>query len=124
MLNQKSNARNCSKPNSPRKPISAVDAREIVFQPRDRATYFARCWPNSKGIESFDFINLVSDGDRVIVTYGSHNTNREGFRNTEIVAVRDGQIVEVEVYFGWSVPHKAKSGGFISDNLDRNETSH
>lgn len=35
----------------------------------DRTTYFERCWPNSKQIERFEFINLVSDGDRVFVTY-------------------------------------------------------
>jgi len=31
------------------------------------------------------------------------------------VSVRDGQIVEVEVYFGWSIPHEAKPGGFVED---------
>ena len=35
----------------------------------DRETYFRRCWPNSKTIERFDFVNLVTDGDRVFVTY-------------------------------------------------------
>jgi ketosteroid isomerase-like protein len=84
----------------------------------DRATYFARCWPNSEKIEGFDFINLVPDGDRVFVTYEGQSTNGETFRNTEIVTVRDDQIVEVEVYFGWSIPHKAKPGGFIQDNGD------
>jgi hypothetical protein len=35
--------------------------------------------------------------------------------------VRKGQIVEVEVYFGWSIPHEAKPGGFISGpDDDRN----
>jgi ketosteroid isomerase-like protein len=84
----------------------------------DRATYFARCWPNSERIKAFDFINLVPDGDRVFVTYEGHRTNGEGFRNTEIVTVRDGQIAEVEVYFGWSIPHKAEPGGFIRDEED------
>lgn len=81
----------------------------------DRLTYFARCWPNSEKIKGFDFINLVPDGDRVFVTYEGHSTNGDGFRNTEIVTVRDGQIVEVEVYFGWSIPHKAEPGGFLPD---------
>jgi hypothetical protein len=31
----------------------------------DRATYFARCWPNSAWIKDFDYINLVPDRDRV-----------------------------------------------------------
>ena len=81
----------------------------------DRATYFARCWPNSERIDGFKFINLVPDRDRVFVTYEGHTKNGERFRNTEIVTIRDGQIVEVEVYFGWSIPHEAKPGGFVED---------
>ena len=79
----------------------------------DRETYFRRCWPNSEVIESFDFINLVNDADRVFVTYEGRNTNGHRFRNTEILTIRNRQIVEVEVYFGWSVPHKAPQGGFV-----------
>ena len=82
----------------------------------DRATYFARCWPNSETIKDFNFINLVADGDRVFVTYEGRHSDGRGFRNTEIVAVRENQIVEVEVYFGWSIPHEAKPGGFLEQN--------
>jgi ketosteroid isomerase-like protein len=79
----------------------------------DRATYFERCWPNSERSESFDFVNLVSDGDHVIVTYEGQDKDGHRFRNTEIVTLRDGKAVEVEVYFGWSIPHKAALGGFV-----------
>jgi hypothetical protein len=82
----------------------------------DRATYFARCWPNSEAIKAFDFINLVADDDRVFVTYEGRHANGHRFRNTEIVAVRKNQIVDVEVYFGWSIPHEAKPGGFLQDS--------
>ena len=81
----------------------------------DRATYFARCWPNSDRIESFVFIHLVRDGERVFVTYQGRGTDGRAFRNTEIVTVRGGQIVEVEVYFGWDLPHKAPPGGCLGD---------
>ncbi|HEY4281588.1 MAG TPA: nuclear transport factor 2 family protein [Chthoniobacterales bacterium] len=81
----------------------------------DRATYFARCWPTSETITSFDFINLVADHDQVFVTYEGHKTDGQGFRNTEIVTIRGDQIVQVEVYFGWSIPHQAKPGGLISE---------
>ena len=84
----------------------------------DRATYFARCWPNSDTIKDFDFINLVADGDRVFVTYEGRHADGRSFRNTEIVTVRQNQIVEVEIYFGWSIPHKAKPGGFLKENGD------
>lgn len=85
----------------------------------DHSTYFARCWPNSERIEGFDFIKLVPDGDRVFVTYEGRSTGGHGFRNTEIVTVRDGRIVDVEVYFGWPIPHKAVSGGFLPDTEDQ-----
>jgi ketosteroid isomerase-like protein len=79
----------------------------------DRATYFARCWPNCTTIAGFDFINLVSDGGRVFVTYVGLSTSGRRFRNSEILTVRDGQIVDAEVYFGWTIPHEAVEGGFV-----------
>lgn len=82
----------------------------------DRATYFTRCWPNSQKITGFDFIHIVPKGDQVFVTYEGHGTGGHRFRNTEILTVRKGQIVEAEVYFGWSIPHKAPEGGFIDGN--------
>ena len=54
----------------------------------DRATYFARCWPNSEMMKGFEFINLIVDRDRVFVTYECHQANGRVFRNTEIVTVR------------------------------------
>ena len=79
----------------------------------DRDTYFRRCWPNSEIIDRFDFINLVTDRDRVFVMYEGRNTNGHRLRNTQILTIRDQHIVDVEVYFGWSVPHRAPQGGFI-----------
>src|SRR5215204_3674533 len=81
----------------------------------DRETYFQRCWPNSNMIAGFDFIDLVTDGDRVFVTYEGRNTDGRRFRNTEILTIRDRHIVDVEVYFGWSVPHRAPPGGFVNE---------
>jgi len=78
----------------------------------DRATYFARCWPNSESIEGFDFIHLVPDGERVFVTYEGRGGGRR-FRNTEILTVKDGRITDAEVYFGWTIPHEARPGGFV-----------
>jgi ketosteroid isomerase-like protein len=81
----------------------------------DRETYFERCWPNNEGITDFKFVRLIEDGDEVIVTYEATGTNGTVFRNTEILTIRDGQIAEVEVYFGWNVPHKAPLGGFVDE---------
>jgi ketosteroid isomerase-like protein len=85
----------------------------------DRKTYFERCWPNSRTIAGFDFIHLVADGERVFVTYEGRsmgegrNTDSKRFRNTEILTIRSGKIVEADVYFGWSIPHDAPTGGFV-----------
>lgn len=79
----------------------------------DRATYFERCWPNSERAEGFEFINLVSDDDRVFVTYDARFKGGGQFRNTEILTLRDCKVVDVQVFFGWSIPHEAEPGGFI-----------
>lgn len=82
----------------------------------DRANWFARCWPNSEQITAFEFVHLVADGNQVFVTYEGRGANGRRFRNTEIVTVRSGRIVDVEVYFGWSIPHPAEPGGFVESN--------
>ena len=79
----------------------------------DRATYFQRCWPNSESTEAFDFIHLVEQEGRVFVTYEARVKGGRHFRNTELLTTRNGQIAEVEVYFGWSLPHEARPGGFV-----------
>jgi len=81
----------------------------------DRTTYFERCWPPSERIEKFDFVNLVPSGDRVFATYVGRMDGND-FQNTEIATVHDSKIVDVEVYFGWSIPHKAKPGGFVDES--------
>jgi ketosteroid isomerase-like protein len=80
----------------------------------DRATYFARCWPNAKEIAGFEFVRIAAAGDAVFVTYVGEARSGQRFRNTEVLTVRDGKIAAVEVYFGWNVPHDAPAGGFIS----------
>ena len=77
----------------------------------DRAAYFTRCWRDDNELAGFDFVHLSADGDRVFVAYEGRRKDGKPFRNTEIVTVRDGKLVEVEVYFGWSLPHDAPPGG-------------
>jgi ketosteroid isomerase-like protein len=101
-----------------RRAIEALIASDFHFTSPldnrlDRAAYFARCWPNNQSIAGFRFVHLVPDGDSVFVTYEGRTMNGQGFRNTEILTIRDGQIVDAEVYFGWSLPHKAPAGGFV-----------
>jgi ketosteroid isomerase-like protein len=82
----------------------------------NRETYFARCWPAAQNIEAFDFIHLMPAGDRVFVTYEGRRINGDGFRNTEILTMRRGKVVDVEVYFGWSIPHKAVPGSYVGSD--------
>ena len=98
--------------------IEAVIADDFHFtSPLDnrinRKMYFERCWLNSETVAGFDYKYLVQDGDRVFVTYVAVSAEGNRFRNTEIFTVRDGRITDVEVYFGWDVPHEAPAGGFI-----------
>ena len=94
--------------------IEALIAEEFRFTSPldnrlDRKNYFAICWPNSVTTEGFEFVHMVEHGERVFVTYVGQS--RQGrFRNTEVLTVRNGQIVEVEVYFGWNVPHEVPFG--------------
>lgn len=99
--------------------IEALIAGDFHFtSPLDnriaRATYFARCWPNSETTEGFEFVHFTSDAERVSVTYEARGAGGHRFRNTEIFTVRGSRIVEVEVYFGWNLPHKAPAGSFVS----------
>ena len=80
----------------------------------DRNTYLERCWPNCETTADFEFTNVNSDGGRVFVTYVLTNTNGERFRNTEILSTRDGKVSDIEVYFGWMIPHEAPAGGFVN----------
>jgi hypothetical protein len=49
------------------------------------------------------------------VTYEARSDQGRIFRNTEALTVRNGQIVEAEVYFGWTIPHPAPAGGYIDE---------
>jgi hypothetical protein len=56
----------------------------------------------------------VQHDKRVFVTYEGRTTSGTSVRNTEILTVRHGKLVETEVYFGWSLPHPAAAGGFTT----------
>ena len=47
------------------------------------------------------------------MTYEGRVAGGKRFRNTEMFTLRGDQVVEVEVYFGWSLPHPAPAGGFV-----------
>jgi len=107
--------------NSDRSEIEALIAPDFRFSSPldnrlDRAAYMARCWPNHARIAGFEFRRLIEAGEAVVVTYEGRTVDGTVFRNTEILTIRDGQVIEAEVYFGWDVPHAAPPGGFLSQS--------
>ena len=58
-------------------------------------------------------IHILADGEQVFVAYELAWTTGRTSRNTEILTLRNGKIIDVEVHFGWSIPHEAPEGGFV-----------
>jgi ketosteroid isomerase-like protein len=103
-----------------RKALEALIADDFHFSSPidnrlDRATYFELCWPNSDAIAEFEVVHLVTEGERAFVTYVGKRRDGGRFRNTEVLTVREGQLREAEVYFGWSLPHPAAAGTHLDD---------
>lgn len=71
----------------------------------DREGYFRRCWPGSERFKRHDVRRIFVEGDDAFVTYEVELDTGKQFRNTEFLRTKDGQITEVEVYFGWDIPH-------------------
>jgi ketosteroid isomerase-like protein len=65
-----------------------------------RAKYFARCWPMSKDVKSFEIEKLFTEGNEAFVTYQCTQTGGDTFRNTEFFKIEAAQIERVDVYFG------------------------
>lgn len=84
----------------------------------DRDSYFAICWPNSAESAGFKIVRMAEYGEQVFVTYEGQG-KRTRFRNTEVLTVRDGKIAEVEVYFGWNLPHEVALGKHRDPELRR-----
>lgn len=81
----------------------------------DRRTYFERCWPNGDDMAELDLQHIVVSGERVFVAYEIRMKDGRRFKNAELVTIKEGQIIDVEVYFGWTIPHKAPPGSFVPD---------
>ncbi len=62
-----------------------------------------------------DLQHILVSGERVFVAYEIRMKDGRRFKNTELVTVKQGQIIDVEVYFGWTIPHKAPPGSFVPD---------
>jgi ketosteroid isomerase-like protein len=90
--------------------IESVIAEDFRFtSPQDdhidRAEYFRRCWPNSGQFRSITVEKIFaraedSGGDQAFVQYVGETVDGKRFRNVEWHCMKNGKLVEVEVYFG------------------------
>jgi hypothetical protein len=76
----------------------------------DRAAFFARCWPNGDRISGFEIERITPDSDGAFVTYLCTAKDGTSFRNTEYLAVENGQITSADVYFG----ARYRNGAFVA----------
>lgn len=84
-------------------------AADLVFtSPQDdhidKATYLDRCFPTADRFVSQEILQIVdAGGDGVFVLYEYELKTGERHRNAEFITVRDGRIVEIQVFFGGQV---------------------
>jgi ketosteroid isomerase-like protein len=70
----------------------------------DRAAFFERCFPTNERLVSQELKRVAATGDDVFVMYEYQlRATGERYRNTELLTVRDGLIVEAQVFFGGKV---------------------
>ena len=86
-------------------------ARELVAdEPRftspqdagiDRTAYFERCFPTAGRLAWQELLQVVeAEPGLVLLRYGYGLISGGTFQNMEAITVRDGRVVEVQVYFG------------------------
>jgi ketosteroid isomerase-like protein len=81
-------------------------AADLVFtSPQDdhidKTAYLERCFPTADRLKSQEILKVVdADEDSVFTLYEYELKTGGCYRNTEYITVRDGQIVEVQVFFG------------------------
>jgi ketosteroid isomerase-like protein len=72
----------------------------------DRAAWFERCFPTADRFTSHELLDVVdAGGGRIFARYEYELTSGERYRNAELITVRDGRLVETEVFFGGRVRH-------------------
>ena len=89
-----------------REAADALIADDYVFtSPQDdhidKAAFMERCFPTADRFVSQDIVELVAAGSGgVFVLYEYELTTGDRHRNAEYSVVRDGRLVETQVYFG------------------------
>jgi ketosteroid isomerase-like protein len=67
----------------------------------DRAAFFELCFPTASRLQWQELLHVVgAETGGVFVLYEYVLTTGERHRNCEFITVRDGRVVESQVYFG------------------------
>ena len=70
----------------------------------DKETFFQRCFPTAGRVRQQRLLHVTpADGELVFVYYEYELMTGDRHRNVEAIAVRDGLIREVQVFFGGKV---------------------
>jgi ketosteroid isomerase-like protein len=70
----------------------------------DKAAYLERCFPTADRFIASEVIAIVpADDDAVLLLYEYQLTTGERYRNTEYITIRNGRLVETQVFFGGRV---------------------
>jgi ketosteroid isomerase-like protein len=70
----------------------------------DKTAYLERCFPTSDRFTDSQVLAVVSANDEsVFLLYEYELTTGERYRNTEYITIRNGQIIETQVFFGGRV---------------------
>ncbi len=87
----------------------ALVAEDFVFtSPQDdhidRAAWLERCFPTADRFVDFELLEVVATAGRgSLVLYEYELADGARHRNAELIAVRDGRLVETQVFFGGRV---------------------
>src|SRR5690242_9256391 len=66
----------------------------------NKATYFARCWPNHKRIKEHVIEKTMEDDDSSFVLYRVVASGSREFRNAELFTFEGARVRAVQVFFG------------------------
>jgi glyoxylase-like metal-dependent hydrolase (beta-lactamase superfamily II) len=69
----------------------------------DRATWLERCFPTADHFDSPGTTLQIVEVDGVVLHRYEYTVDGRTYRNTEASRVREGQVFDVEVYFGGAV---------------------
>ena len=69
----------------------------------DKAAWLQRCFPTADHFDQAARTLQLVEVDGVVLHRYEYGVNGRRWRNTEATTVRDGRVLEVEVYFGGAV---------------------